>query len=115
MKYAIRDSAFEGSNTENLERILKNVPYFKDVMILEYENDFYILIYPDVSIVENAKIGLIDFKNFIKPYKVLLNNKYGVDFIKEIKIVFKDFVRTHDGKIKKALYSAALETEFEDL
>lgn len=104
-KYTITDATFIGANYENLERYLKNVPYFKDVLVYRKGKDeLHIIIYPHIDILSIANFGLIDFKNFISGYGSLVNKIYGVGFIKSVKLIYRDFPRTHDGKIKKIFY-----------
>jgi hypothetical protein len=112
-KYAIKNSMYSGSNYENLERILKNVPYFKNVMLFSLNNELHVIVYPNSEIAELGCFELLDFKNFIKVYKTILNDKYGEDFIKDIKINFSDFIKTHDGKIKKIVYEMYTMTEID--
>jgi len=114
LKYAIKNSPFNGSNYENLERILKNVPYFKEVFIFMTGEDCHILIKPNKEVIEANKMGLLDFKNFVKGYKATLNQEYGIDFIKSVTVLHDKFLKTHDGKIKKAVYFVANATN-EDL
>lgn len=108
ISYAIKDSTYFGHNLENLERILKNVPYFKDVLFYEdAKEDRHIIIFPNVEILECANFDLLDFKNFIKSYKLYINNMCGVDFVTDVKMIVEDFFRTHTGNVKKGLYFPA--------
>lgn len=104
MRNTIKGSITKGGNIEIIERILKNIPYFKDVLITKFNDDYVVLIQPNSNIIEIKGIGLIDFNNHIKQYKSVLNDKFGSDFVSHIKIIPGDFKRTHTGSIKRLMY-----------
>lgn len=113
-KYAIRNSPFDGSNYENLERLLKNIPFFKEVYIkyiqekddgeASIDRNLHIFVYPNISILEINKMGYIDFSLFIKQYKNFINTRYGIDFVKSVVVVYNEFIHTHNNKLHKGPY-----------
>lgn len=115
IKYAVKNTDHFGSNYENLERILKNVPYFKEILFFsDDDNTLYVFIFPNSDIVEANSFGLIDFHNFVKSYKTLITDVYGIDFIHSIKLTYQDFYKTHDFRIKKAFYHKAVRDDLKN-
>jgi hypothetical protein len=115
IRYLIKNSNYVGSNLENIERIMKNIPYFKEVFIFEDGNNLYhLMVYPNNKVVEAMKYGLLDFNNLIKPYTDLINERFGIDFLVDIKIVFHSFLKSHTGKIQKGLYFLASRRDAEE-
>lgn len=109
MQNIVKNTVKTNNNYETIERILKNIPYFKDVLFYKYGEDYYLMIYPNLEIIQSYGFDLIDFKNYIKQYRSILNDTFDVDFIKEIKIMMKDFGRTYSGNIKRIFYTQSLD------
>jgi long-subunit acyl-CoA synthetase (AMP-forming) len=107
MRYVIRSSVYAGSNLENIERIMKNVPYFKDVFIYQSADEkYHMMIYPNIDISSTTNYGLLDLTKMIKPYNTLINQRYGIEFISDVALSYYDFIRSHTGKILKGAYFA---------
>ncbi len=112
MRYSIKDSIISGANLENVERIIKSIPYFKEVMIFKDHNeDYHVVVYPNVKTAEAIQHGLLYIANVIKPFVKILNDSYGPDFFADIKIMHSDFLKSHTGKIRKGAYIAVIEEE----
>jgi acyl-CoA synthetase (AMP-forming)/AMP-acid ligase II len=109
MKFNIKTSLVTyDANRENLERIMRNIPYFADVLCFQDSADNnHLLIYPNPKVIEAMQYGMLDFMNLIKPYLPMINDRYDSAFLSSIKLVFSDFIRTHTGKIHKELYLIA--------
>jgi hypothetical protein len=111
-RYSFKNSVYTGTNFENIERLLKSVPYFKDVFVFEDElGSYHLMIYPNLKIVQAMKYGLLDFTNFIKPYMRLMNESYDQTFFQDITINFTDFLRSHTNKIQKGWYYMVVESQ----
>jgi hypothetical protein len=113
MRYNIDNSSTIGANFENVERIIKSVPYFKEVLIFKDGKDMYhVLVYPNMKSVEAIQRGLLYLSSIIKPFVGMLNENFGIDFFVDIKVMHSPFLKSHTDKIRKGAYIAIIEEEY---
>lgn len=99
---------------DKLERTLKSIPYFKDIIFLsrlEERNgreiqEITLLAYPDSTFVETKKLGMLRLKELMKVYQSKINFGIGPNIhIDNITIVDTPLLKTQDGKICRYFYS----------
>lgn len=91
---------------DKIERIIKTIPYFQDVLFVSDGNEGLILVvYPDPSFLETKKIGYLRLKELVKLYLNRINAELE-DTIKitSISLSFEPLLKTHDGKIRRCYY-----------
>ena len=98
-------------NLDNMERIIKNIPYIDEAILVAFVKgssiEFTLAIYPDEAFVESKRLGLLQLQKLFED----LSKKLQRDLVGDYKITRtlikeKPFEKTFDGKIERHLYPA---------
>lgn len=88
------------------EKILKNLPFVNDCLIVSYEDKLLLIVYPDLDYLDHRNITMKGYERTIDLCIQQINNSsFSFQKIDEIKIVTEDFVRDSYGRIRKDLYN----------
>lgn len=96
---------------DKLERTIKSIPYFKDVVFISNLNEkgikkLILLVYPDIAFVETKGLGLLRLRELMKVYLFKINSGIEVHIhIDDIVIINVPLLKTQDGKICRYFYS----------
>jgi long-subunit acyl-CoA synthetase (AMP-forming) len=91
---------------DKLERIIKSIPYFKEVLLFPDNNKLYLLAYPDINMVETKGLGLLRLKELMKIYLNRINTGLNESVsIQNIVILTEPLKKNKNGKICRYFYS----------
>jgi long-subunit acyl-CoA synthetase (AMP-forming) len=99
-------------NLDNMERIIKNIPYIHEAILVSlvkgHSIEFILGIYPDESFVESKNLGLLQLQELlnesIKPLEKAILGDHKIKL--PVRIKPEEFMKTFDDKIKLYAYPA---------
>ena len=100
-------------NLDNMERIIKNIPYINEALLIAFVKgdsiEFTLAIHPDEAFVESKRLGLLQLHKLLMDLAKKLQRDLVGDY-KITRVLLREdpFEKTFDGKIERHLYPAIM-------
>jgi long-subunit acyl-CoA synthetase (AMP-forming) len=91
---------------DELERIVKSIPYVKEALLVPKESHLALLVYPDVDFAGIKGLGYLRTRELLRAYMKRINaNLTDTRQISKVVLMSEPLLKTPDGKICRYFYS----------